>query len=476
MRKLTGRAWVVSMLALSACVQAPLASDTSAGAALNPTPTQQPGSGEVVTIKPEPLGGNPRDLAAPVTPAPTPQPVVEAPKPPAWIGRLEAAAKTNAYRLDYDGKTFSGPAWDKLVAEGKAAQFFLLGEEHGIAENPKLAAQLFGELAKDGYSKLVIEVSPLMATALDTSARGGIAGLQTHLHTRGWEAAFFGMKEEAELLAAARAAVKGDAPVFWGVDYEVGGDRLLISKLEAKKKPAAAEAALAKLRAASTAAWVKYEAEKGPQFMFSFSGDPQLVRDVRAAWPGHDAEAAEILTALEETLEINKLWVEGKGYDSNVRRSGDMRVNFLKHWQAERAAGRKPKVFAKMGASHLMRGRNSTETYDIGTLANEIAFIEGGHAVSVMILPGKGMPAAVFNPVTFTYAPNVPKDDYNKGLAPIIDQADPKAFTLFDLKAMRPVMGNWRAGADPELMRIVHGFDYLLVMSGSTASSNLPAP
>ena len=187
-------------------------------------------------------------------------------------------------------------------------------------------------------------------------------------------------------------------------------------------------------------------------------------------------ETGGVLTALEETLEINRLWVQGKGYDSNVRRSAYMRANFLKHWQAERAAGRKPRVFAKMGASHLMRGRNMTETYDMGTLATELAFIEGGHAVSVMILPGKGSPAAVLNPVTFTYAPNKPKDDYMQGLDPIIDQADPDAFTLFDLKAMRPVMGSWRAGVDPELMRIVHGFDYLLVMSGSTASTNLAAP
>jgi hypothetical protein len=270
--------------------------------------------------------------------------------------------------------------------------------------------------------------------------------------------------------------VKGDTPIFWGVDYEVGGDRMLVAQLEAITKPAAAQAALAKLREAQTASWTKYDAETNPEFMYSFKGDPALVRAVRDAWPGRTAAAEEALTTLEETFEINQLWMQGKGYDSNVRRSSYMRANFLKHWQAEHAAGRKPKVFAKMGASHLMRGRNSTETYDIGTLANEIAYIEGGRTVSMMILPGKGMPAAVFNPVTYTYAPNVPKDDYNKGLAPIIDQADPKAFTLFDLKPLRPVLGSWREGVDPALMRIVHGFDYLLVMSGSTASANLPAP
>lgn len=420
------------------------------------------------------LSANP--ASKPIGAAPPALPVNPAPAPPAWMARLETAAKANATPLAYDGKTFSGPAWDKLVAEGKAAQFFLLGEEHGIAENPKLAAQLFGELAKDGYSKFVIEVSPPMADALDASARGGITGLQKQLHTKGSAAAFFGMKEEAEMLAAARTAVKGDAPVFWGVDYEVGGDRMLVAQLDAMTKPAPAQAALVKLREAQTASWARYDAEKNPEFMYSFKGDPALVRAVRDAWPGRNAAAERLLTALEETFEINQLWMQGKGYDSNVRRSGFMRANFLKHWQAERMAGRKPKVFAKMGASHLMRGRNSTETYDIGALANELAFIEGGRAVSVMILPGKGSPAAVFNPVVFTYAPNVPKDDYMQGLDLIIDQADPAKFTLFDLRPMRVVLGSWRAGANPELMRIVHGFDYLLVMSGSTASGNLPPP
>lgn len=27
-------------------------------------------------------------------------------------------------RLNFDGKTFSGPAWDKLLSEGRDAQFF----------------------------------------------------------------------------------------------------------------------------------------------------------------------------------------------------------------------------------------------------------------------------------------------------------------------------------------------------------------
>ncbi|MSR10990.1 MAG: hypothetical protein EXR84_04225 [Gammaproteobacteria bacterium] len=144
----------------------------------------------------------------PAQPAPQLEQIPAAPA--TWVERLTETAKTTALTLNYANGVFSGPAWDKLVAEGRAAQFFLLGEEHGIAENPMLAGQLFEALAPTGYSKFIIEVSPPMAGALDASARKGVAGLIEQFSVRGGEAAFFGMQEEADMLARARAAVKGD--------------------------------------------------------------------------------------------------------------------------------------------------------------------------------------------------------------------------------------------------------------------------
>ncbi|MDH3587055.1 MAG: hypothetical protein OEQ30_08195, partial [Gammaproteobacteria bacterium] len=47
--------------------------------------------------------------------------------------KISAAATENRQALNFDGKAFSGPAWDRLIAEGRVAQFFLVGEEHGIA-------------------------------------------------------------------------------------------------------------------------------------------------------------------------------------------------------------------------------------------------------------------------------------------------------------------------------------------------------
>ncbi|MHA7870807.1 MAG: hypothetical protein ACX939_00500 [Hyphococcus sp.] len=396
---------------------------------------------------------------------------------PAFEEQLAAVAAENSYRLAYRDGVFSGTAWDLMVQEGAAAQFFLLGEEHGVAENPKLAAALFSELTAFGYAKVAIEVSPPIATKLDSVLREeGLEGLRRLYSTAGGEPAFFGMTEEAEFLNAVRSAAPGKDPVLWGADYEVGGDRQLIEMLEKKRKPKAAREALEVLRAASDASWAQYYDTSGPQFIFSFSGDPALVRAVRDAWPQRDDETSWILETLEETLEINELWVGGEGWRSNERRGQLLRANFLRHWAEEKKQGRAPKVLAKFGASHLVRGRNMTETYDLGALLPELAAFEGGKAFSIMVLPGNGAMTAVLNPTNFSYVPAPAKDGYAQGLGPISKAAFQDAFTLIDMRPMRPLVRSGKGGADAALVRVVHGFDMLLVMSGSTPSSEFDHP
>jgi hypothetical protein len=377
-------------------------------------------------------------------------------------------------RIDFDGTRFSGPGYEWLLARGRAAHFFLLGEEHGIAENPKLAAQLFAALVPSGYSKVAIEISPPMADEIDrVLTRGGIDALKRFFADPGSNTAFFGMKEESEWLAAARLAVPGRAPFLWGNDYEVAGDRHLIAMLKAKRKPGAAEAAVAALECASAAAWAQYAGTGNLGLVFSFSGDPALVRAVRAAWPRADAGTGWILDTLEETLEINGLWSARKRWESNERRSAFLRANFLRHWRAEKKAGRAPRVFLKYGASHLMRGRNSSEVFDLGTLVPEIAALEGGSAFHLLVLPGAGASIAALDPASFTYKPQKIDGGYMRGLGPITSQALPDAFTLFDTHTLRPLLGFAPTPVDAELMRMVHGFDAILVMSGSTASAQL---
>ena len=395
----------------------------------------------------------------------------ETPNP---LEQLSEAATTSRLALDYDGETFSGPGYERLLEEGRAAHFFLVGEEHGIAENPKLLAQLFGDLADYGYRRLAIEISPPMARTLDTVLlNGGLDGLRALYAMPGGEPAFFGMLEEAEMLAEIRAAVPDDEPVFWGTDYEVAGDRTLLRELSASNPPESAQELLSTLIAASDSSWQQWAETGKPQYIFSFSADPALVAELRAAWPDRSEAVDSILNSLEETFAINQLWVEGNGYLSNVRRGALMRRNFLDHWQALDANKEKPRVMAKYGSSHVVRGLNMTRTFDIGALVHELAPIEGLQAVSVIVLPGPESLTAVLDPTHWQFVAAPAKDGYADGLEPLVEAAFDDRFTLIDLRPLRRKATARSTGAHENLVRIVAGFDYLLVMSGSSAAGEL---
>ena len=417
------------------------------------------------------LGLGVAGVAQAQTQAPPPPPAHPAtPTPPSLADRINAAALQNRQKLNFDGARFSGPAWDTLLGAGRSSQFFLIGEEHGIAENPKLAAQLFGALQPSGYEHVCVEISPPMAGELDRAAHGGIDGVRALFADPRANVAFFGMREEAEWIAAARAAAPAHGQAIWGIDYEVGADRRLIQMLKAKRKPAAAAAALAALEAASNASWAQYAQTHNPQFIFSFAGDPALAGAVRATWPGADADSAWILETLEETLTINKLWVSNQGWASNQRRAEFNRRNIRRF----RAQAPNSKVLFKMGASHMVRGLTHTQVFDVGNEISETAEAMGAKSFHMMVLPGANSHVAQFDPSAFTYRPGDAETYADQGMTPLMSAAYSDAFTLIDLRPIRPlVFGARHKALDPDLVRCVHGFDVLLVMSGSTASSSL---
>jgi hypothetical protein len=153
----------------------------------------------------------------------------QTPPAPSFEERLAAKAAESRHAVHFKDGAFSGPGWDLLVQEGQASRFFLVGEEHGVAEIPAVVRELFRSLQPAGYRHLTIEISPPMANVLDGLAREGLPKVASFFQEYPPGVAFFTLKEEAELLVTARAAVAGKAPVLWGLDYEVTADRFLFS-------------------------------------------------------------------------------------------------------------------------------------------------------------------------------------------------------------------------------------------------------
>lgn len=390
-----------------------------------------------------------------------------APAGPALKDELAAVARAHRLRVHFDGRAFSGPGWDRLVEAGSAARFFLLGEEHGVAQIPALARELVLALRPAGYTRLVLEISAPVATELDRAALGGVGAIRRFIAEFPPGPAFYNMKEEAEFLAAVRPAFRASETTLWGLDYEVIQDRRLIARLR-EKAPAAARAAVRSIDEASAAAWKKYEATHDPRDFFTFSGDPKLAAAVRAAWPEPDARTDVILEVLQGTLEANAFWVRGQGWESNERRTALMRRAFVRYWNAEKAHGRTPRVFFKFGASHMVRGRDMSEVYDLGNLAAEAAALEGGTSFHLLVAPPRTAKHGRFDPTTLRLVPTPATSLDDAGVGFLADVAYPDGFTLIDLRPLRPVLGYRTRDFDARATRVVHGFDAMLVLAGAT--------
>ena len=397
---------------------------------------------------------------------------------PSVQDRLLAAARQNAHAIEFDGSSFAGPGWSLVQRETRDCEFVLLGEEHGLAEIPVFARELFLGLRPHGFDTLAVEISAPIAEELDRAARDGLSGIEAFVRSWPPGPAFYFWKSEAELIAAVRAAVPGPQDVVWGLDYEVTCDRRLIDRLR-HRAPAAARAALDTLLQASAAAAAKWRETRSPAELFLFSGDPELVRAVRAAWPAPDAEASRLLRTLEESLEINRLFPD-RPWESNERRSRFNRANLIEQLAAAERRAARPKVLFKMGETHLMRGVTSTGNFDVGSLVAEIAALRGGKSFSIIAGGGKGGRHGILKPTDMSVV-DAPVSMF-EGLMKLGFLTEAFAGTspvLIDLRPLRAIVSTPTRLAslhNAEAVRAIHAFDVMVIWNGSTAARMLVKP
>jgi PAS domain S-box-containing protein len=111
----------------------------------------------------------------------------------------------------------AGRGWDWLVQEAGDARFTLIGEEHGVAETAQLSAALFKALRGSGYSRMAIELSPIIAQDIEAAARrNGLQGiLNFFARPDSWSPMY--LREEAQFLAAVINAASKSERVLWGL-------------------------------------------------------------------------------------------------------------------------------------------------------------------------------------------------------------------------------------------------------------------
>ena len=371
----------------------------------------------------------------------------------------------------------TGPGGEFLRAAVRGSRFTMVAEEHGIVEVPKLSEALWKEAQRAGYSHVAIETGEQLAVRLEETLRADrddtayLAFLRSH-----WPGApFFAWREDAALLRAVVNSTPGQRGVLWGLDYDIVADRHALGRLRALAPDATARRVADSAIGIADSALERGMREQNPGLITMFGGDSALFSRLRAAYrPRPGSEADRILTLMDSTLYINRLFLAGKGYESNLSRSRLLKRQFWRLYDSTRAAtGKEPKVLLKFGASHLQRGPNFTNTYDLGSLLSELAEKDGGEALSIYVVGGPGTQRAQIDPRYMT-STAIPVQALAPAWAkPFADAADPERWTLYDLRALRS-MGTRRLGAlPPQVQQIILGFDAMVVLSKSTPQRDL---
>jgi hypothetical protein len=382
---------------------------------------------------------------------------------------LTALLRANAHAMQADAAgRLSGPGAALLVEAGRDAQFFLVGEEHGVAEIPLVTADLFRQLAPHGYRHLAIETGEMLAAALnelvlrDTTGAAYDAFQREHFPG----APFYRWREDAALLRTAIHAAGRRGDVLWGLDYDIVADRYTLRRLRDIAPTPRARQAAEVLIARADSALQQALATQNPGLLMMFGGPDDVYAPLREAYaPAPGSEADRIIRLMEETRSINAYWGRGQGYLSNLHRALFNKRQFMHYLDAATARdGRMPRVMMKFGSSHMVRGRSFTDVFDLGTLASEVADVNGSRSFGVLMLGGAGTTHAVIDPRVFrsVEAP-VEVPDWAR---PFYDAADPRRWTVLDLRPIRARIP--RLGPLPdETLTVLYGFDAVVILSGS---------
>ena len=383
--------------------------------------------------------------------------------------------KANRLAITLDKGTLAGPGAAPLLQASRQAQYVLLGEDHGVAEIAQFSSAYFNALAPAGFTTLVTENGPVAASALEGMLKrpDAVAAIARFDAAYPDAIAFYTMRQEAEMLAGFALAA---GPRFeqWGIDQEfIGTAKYLIARMLAQPVNPAARAKLEALRQMEAVAYQKAAATGNPMEYLMLSASDEELASLRPLLAGPKEQTAlGLLDALLDSRAIYQKSASKVPGDRDL--SNRMRLALLKRTLGSRLGVREQKLVVKVGANHAYKGFNPLNNRDVGNFLAERAEGQGLTSLHLIVLAAKG------KQLRFAGAGKPPQP------APIeLDGAAFKllagagatdgSWSLFDLRSLRPGLRKLVAG-DIDMLNLINGYDFALVIPEGSASTQLTAP
>ena len=385
--------------------------------------------------------------------------------------------KLQASRLaiTLDNGTLSGPGAAPLLQASRQAQYVLLGEDHGVAEIARFSSAYFNALAPAGFTTLVTETGPVVASALEGMLKRADAVTAIGQFDAAYPdaIAFYAMRQEAEMLAGFALAA-GPRFEHWGIDQEfIGTAKYLIAQMLSQPVNPAARAKLEALRQMEAVAYQKAAATGNPLEYLMLSASDEELASLRPLLAGPKEQTAlGLLDALLESRAIYQKSASKVPGDRDL--SNRLRLALLKRTLASRLGMQEQKLVVKVGANHAYKGFNPLNNRDVGNFLAERAEGQGHTSLHLIVLAVKG------KQLRFAGAgkPHQPAQiEPGSAAFKLLAGAGTTdgSWSLFDLRSLRPGLRKLAAG-DIDMLNLINGYDFALMIPEGSASTQLGAP
>jgi hypothetical protein len=331
------------------------------------------------------------------------------------------------FALSVRAGQLSGTGAPVLRSAVADSRFVLLGEEHGLPQTPQLWTAICRAARNPGFDALAVEEGPFAAADLERWARrpDGAAQLAAFEKQYPESLNIYGDRSEFDALRACLDE-GGAGTQLWGLNQEApGAASPMLARILTMTLGPLSRTAIQRLKAKGAAVT---------------DGD---LADAAAALRqdgSHDAQA--LFDSLIESHTINKT---SPADPANARRRERLmqRLFTADYDRATHPSAPLPRVLVKLGAFHVYRDVNPAGGHGLGEYLAGLAARQGGHSIHIELTRERDLPI-------------------------VLDHLVSGAWTLFDLRPLRPRLNTLPGPRQTELSTLIRGIDLLLVVPRGT--------
>jgi hypothetical protein len=365
---------------------------------------------------------------------------------------ITAIAKQKLSTFAVDKKSFSGSAWDTLVARVQKSDFVMIGEDHFTNEIPFFCSALTNTVKFDNF---ICEIDPYAAKIIEAKIKTlSEPELTKYRNSFGNVFSFYAFESEFQLL---KQFVKSKTSIYGTDQILMNADRLICNDLKNKTRVDKAKKIYEHIE------------ERSKESFANFLKDPS--KPMYMLTDEFEKQTTELLTlniSPEEKKIVQDLKLTARIYkeQNHHLRIQLMKNNLMKvypKWESS-------KNLFKFGANHMAKGESLLKVYDLGNLVNNVADSKYKNSLHIMIIGKSGYQASPFK----GFPEQVVDENSNnlKALKPLFNTVSGEQWHCLDMLPLRTALEEGKLiVSDIELSRIIKGFDYVIVIPTVTAAN-----